>query len=383
MTLELENLDGWTRVKPWLSRLAESTQYRALRTLELFMKWTREKGEKFSDMTPDDLIDYQFNADKAAQYEILDVLVQPYVLSIEGRVGYKTKIYSTIRSFFYHSRAELPRDPGFNLGVTRERVRGSLEPEQIRDMVLSSKPVYQAVFLSMFQGGLGRAEFTYWNENGWPSLKEQIDQGKRIIKVELPGRKKSKNIRPYHTYVGSDAVDAILNWVQHRPQGASAIFTDKFGDPISSHALGMYWLRHLRKLGLAPESTGVVHTRTGRSLHELRDTFRTQWAKSDANPDIGEYCLGHDIDPQKYNKCFNDEEYTVGEYRAALSMLQVMSSPTPYRLVKQNVVQQLRSDLEKVREEREDKVAELEARLNKYEALISMVMDKIAKEEEP
>lgn len=370
---DLENMDGWTRVKAWLTRLAPSTQYKALRALDNFMKWSRENGEKFSDMTPDELIDYQFNADRAAQYEILDTLVQPYVLSIEGRVGYKQKLYSTIRSLFFHSRAELPRDPGFNLGVTREKVRGRLEPEHIRDMVLSSKPVYQAVFLSMFQGGLGLAELKYWNLNGWGNLIEQLDQDKQIIKIELPGRKKAKNVRPYHTYIGGDAVDAVKNWVQHRPQNAKAIFTNRFGEPISSNALQMYWIRHLRKLGLAPESKGMKHTRTGRNLHELRDTFRTQWAKSGANPDIGEYCLGHDIDPLEYNKCFTDEEYTVEEYRAAMPMLQVMSSPTPYRLVRENVVQQLRSDLEKARQDRDDRVSELEKQIEDLAPLLELV----------
>jgi len=368
----MEGRPGYSKVDGWLMRLAPSTRKPATSMFNNFMVWIGENDTKFCAMTPDELVEYQFNADRDRRYDILDQLVQPFLLSIEGRQGYKQKLYTTIRSFFMHNRAELPKDPGINLGATRDSVRGRLEPTQIRDMVLSSKPVYQAIILSMFQGGMGLAELNYWSQNGWESLQRQISEGRDIVKIELPGRKKSRKRQPYHTFIGGDALDAVKNWLQYRPTGAKAIFTNKAGKPIIKSNIYMYWLRHLRKLGLAePAEKGMIHTRTGRNPHELRDAFRTQWAKSGASPDIAEYMMGHDIDPNEYNKVFRDEEYSLAEYRRALPMLQIMTGTAPYRLVKETVVEQLQRENEELRrringfEDLEAKFKDLEARIMK------------------
>ncbi len=351
---------GYSRVEAWISRQAEGTRKPYRFMFKDFMEWIGQTNTKFRDATPDELVEHQFNADRNTRYDILDQLVQPYLLTVEGRLGYKQKIYTTIRSFFMHSRAELPKDPGINLAATRESVRGNLEAAQVRDIVLSSKPVYQAVILSMTQGGMGLAELHYWSRNGWASLKEQLNEDRPIIKIELPGRLKSKKRRPYHTYVSGDAVAAIKNYLQYRPPGAGEIFANQVGQPIIKSNIYMYWLRHLRRIGLVPPAEpGKLHTRTGRNPHELRDLFRTQWAKSGASPDVAEYMMGHDIDANDYNKCFTDEEYTLQEYRRALPYLQIMTGTAPYRLVRESKVEELQQELERLKQTKSDEVAEL------------------------
>lgn len=67
-------------VENWLSRLKPSTAKMARRNLGLFMKWLRTSGTAFANYSPEMLIEYQRNADKGHQYDILD-LVQAHILS--------------------------------------------------------------------------------------------------------------------------------------------------------------------------------------------------------------------------------------------------------------------------------------------------------------
>ena len=99
--------------------------------------------------------------------------------------------------------------------------------------------MYQAAYLCMFQSGMGQDEFEWWSNNGWEKLKEDLDKDLKVIKIDLPGRKMLKNERPYYSFIGSDAIDALRNWLKHRPgkdkkgKPTKAIFTDQFGKPLS------------------------------------------------------------------------------------------------------------------------------------------------------
>lgn len=104
--------EGWTKVEHWLSRLSPNTYGTNLRTFKLWMKWIRQSKTKFAKSTPDELIEYQQQTDNGTRYDILDQIVQPFIIHKRGRIGYKVKLYTTARSFFAHNRAELPKDPG-------------------------------------------------------------------------------------------------------------------------------------------------------------------------------------------------------------------------------------------------------------------------------
>lgn len=359
--------DGWTKVDLWLSRLSPNTHGATLRCFKMWMKWVKQSKTKFAKSTPDELIMYQQQSDNGSRFEILDGIVQPFVASKKGRVGYKVKLYTTIRSFFAHNRAELPKDPGFNLRPEVEKVRGTLTVEELRQIILSCKPAYQAMFLCMFQGAMGLEEITYWNQNGWESLKQQLDEKVKPVRVDLPGRKKARNVRPYHTYIGTDAITALRNYVDnHRPKNSKVIFPNRFGRAISKNALYLYWLRHLRKLGLVSLPVeGVKNHRTGKNPHELRDLFRSQWEKSPASGTAAEYFMGHNIDPLEYNKAYRDQVWTRKEYLNAEPLLNIISSDRPYGKVSEDKVTA-----------QENRIAELEAELAKRENALSKVLEK-------
>jgi hypothetical protein len=346
----------------------------------------KQRGFQVLGFTPDELVEFQKEVDRDSEFEILDVLVFPYVSEKEGTYNTKVKRYSTIRSFFKHNRVSLPRDAGFTIRADREKNQGTLTVEDIRNLVLSSNPMYQAIFLSMFQGSMDRDSFEYWNKNGLFSLSEQLDNDSRVIRVDLPGRKRLKNKMPFYTLIGKDAIEAIRRYLGEYPsRDRSGIFLDKFNNPVSKKAVYQYWMRHLRKIGIVGPSKGIVRSyQTGKNPHELRDVFRSQWEKSPAKGSVAEYLMGHVVDPHEYNKAHRDENWTRKEYLKALPMLNIMSSTKPYGQVKEErleeqekELQNLRAEVEKLRNEKlqagnitshlEELVTDLIARVEKLE----------------
>jgi integrase len=316
----------------------------------------KDNGEDLTDLTPDELVKFQQNAQgNGEQFRILDK-VQTYVNQKSGTYNYKRSMYGYIRSFFMHNRAELPRDRSFNLRGNKPKNRGDLTPEEARKVILSCKPCYQAVFLCMLQGGMGQEELVYWNEHGWEKLRENLKGDPDVIRVDLPGRKMKKFESPYYTLIGGDTIAALKNWLQHRPKDSPYIFTDQMGNPVQKDALRRYWLRHLRKVGVVGAEKKGSHEghRTGKSPHELRDVFRSQWEKSPAKASVAEFMMGHQGDPLEYNKSFRDEGWVRGEYLKALPMLQIMSSGKPFGRVDEDRV-----------EEQAYKIKELEAVVQK------------------
>jgi len=318
--------EGWASVEHWLGRLRENTAIKNLQMFKPWVNWVRVNGSKFADFTPDQMIEYQLNSVGQGRYEILDKIVQPYVMQKAGRHSYKTRLYGTVRSFFLHNRAELPRDPTFKVKATKSKVVGTLNVEDFKKLVYSSNPMYQAIFLCMFQGGMGLEEFNHWNLKGWGATKKQLDDEIRPIKVDLPGRKMARDIRPFYTYIGKDGEKALRNYVEnYRPKNGEAVFYSSLKTPLNKHSVYYYWLRHLRKLGIVELPTGRTGHRTGKNPHEMRDLFRTRWQLSEVEQKVGEFLMGHEIDPLGYNKAMQNLNYTRMNYRKAEQWLNVLS----------------------------------------------------------
>jgi len=311
----------------WLSRIGESTRRDYAYTFKRFLAWKIENGDKFRDMSPDELIEYQKNCTNSDSYEILD-LVQRWILSMEG-LAYTSKstYYVRILSFFQHNRAELPKDKSFKIRGDKPKTPSNLRPHHIKEAVLIASPMYGALITCMIEGGMGTSEVLEWSNNEWKNLKDQLDRGADIIKVELQGRRSLTNIRPYFTLIGGDALDLLKQYLgPDLPEDREAIFLNPKGKPVNKIALKRFWLRHLIRIGIIEKAEdGTRGTRYGYGLHELRENFRTLWSQSRANPDIGEFLMGHKLDEYGYNQVYRDYDYVVDEYRKAIPYLDVLS----------------------------------------------------------
>jgi len=363
--MEIEGKMACGSVRNWLSRLSPSTAKVYRFHFRKWLIWMEENGGQFSELNPDELLTYQKAADNGELYKILD-FVQMYVLGMEGdyRYNYKLKPLIVVRSFFTHNRAVMPQDVGFIVNGDKPPVEGTLSVDEIKMIILGINELHQAVFLSMLQGGMGISEVLEWNRTGLVNLRSDLAEvsllprHKRVISIKLPGRKKMRNRRPYYTYVGPDAIDALGKMLKNRKAKESEyIFVNNLGNPISEHGLRAYWNRHLRRLGLIEHPlNGDTGNRYGKNPHEMRDVFRSQWEKSSAKGTVAEFMMGHTIDALGYNKACKDTDWTLEEYNKALPLLQIMSSGTPFGRVEKHEadrqrdrISELESELEKVR----------------------------------
>jgi hypothetical protein len=106
--------------------------------------------------------------------------------------------------------------------------------------------------------------------------------------------------------------------------------------------------------------------RYGISLHQLRDVLKTQWAQTSADKTVIDYILGHQVDTNNYLKLGSIEKYLLQEYRKAEPMISPISNPTPDK-VDLSEVERLKRKLDELEAGKNDKVAEMEARLKAYE----------------
>ena len=172
----------------------------------------------------------------------------------------------------------------------------------------------------MLSGGMGLGELLYWSDNGLRFTLEQLESGRIPIRVDLPGRKKGRGIRPFYTFLGRDSVKALRDYLEERPHRNGSIFFNQFGQPITRNGVFYYWRRQLLALGLVKK-----YEKYGKNLHEIRDVFRSRWEKSGARGVAAEFFMGHIIDPNDYNKAFMDVDFAREQYSIAENWLNILS----------------------------------------------------------
>lgn len=355
----------------WLIRLmSDDTRYRYRRYIERFIEWLGERGGELAELGPDGLVEFH---KVSRDYEVLDA-VQDYVRSLKGRESYKRLVYSALRSFFLHNRVPLPQDRSFVVDGDKPRVVGSLTVGEVKRVLDSCNECYRAMFLCMFQGGMGFGEVTYWSIHGWDSLKRQLGREVYPIRIDLPGRKRSRNKRPFYTFIGRDAVDALSIWLRMRPKGAESIFVNQFGKAIKPAVARAYWTRHLVRLGLIEKPDGAdSSTRYGKNPHELRDLFRTRWQKSEADPLAAEFFMGHIVDPNGYNKAFRDQDYAEKQYLLAETWLNIISDD-PEHIPKREIFS-LENQIKTLQTKRDSRMDELETRVKELTGMLRLIYD--------
>jgi hypothetical protein len=361
-------------VERWMSRLAPDGAVNYRRNLTNFVEFLGRGGSALVGLSSDELVAYQL---EHKDYVILDAL-QDWVVEGTGRgLRYNTLVYgyTAVRSFFMHSRAMLPMDPGFSIRSDTPGVSGGLGVEVIRRVCLASSVKYRAVFLTMFTGGMGCKELMTFSAGGRASLEKQLGEDAYPIRVDQPGRKKKRNKAPFYEWLGRDAREALVAWLEHSRLKGPYIFTSIGIRPLTYEPMRLYWTSKLRELGYIEKDdaersvswedrsvTGRI--RYGQNLHELRDTFRTRWHLSKADPLCAEFLMGHTVDVLGYNKAMEDLEYTRAEYLKAEPWLNVISNSGA------RVETQLRGKVKDLQDRLSEKTAEAE-RLQRLAAILA------------
>jgi integrase len=368
------NVEDSPAVKAWVSRVAPSTAQVYLFRFKGWLKWMGENGGEFAAMSPDELVAWQRTTTRQNEYGILD-LAQAWVLGQNGqRRGTKENMLKSIKSFFEHNRAGLPRDKSFKIHSEKPMVPNLLTVEEIRRVVLASNKTFRAAFMVMLAGGLDQESMVYWSNNCWVNLKKQLAERRDLIKITIPGRKATKNETEFSTYVTGDALDALYTHIKERGDGNGPIFFNQFGEPATKKSLSYYWLRKLKELGIVEQDDMKVQ-RYGRGLHNLRDTFRTLWVQSGAKPHIAEAMMGHmaKVDPLGYDQSYENEEYVKDQLETAAPYLNILTRGEAYGQVGRDEVKRLNREIEDLKAQLEQKdrlVEEVLPRLTNLEKMM-------------
>jgi hypothetical protein len=251
--------------------------------------------------------------------------------------------------------------------------------EIVKNVILASIPKYQAIFTVMTMAGLDEAGFMYWNRTGLDfTLKQLREKPNGPIRIELPGRKSSKNISNYYTFFGADGIDRLKNHLNRRGSKPGLIFK------TSEKAMINYWMRQLQRLGYVVKKSSYPGNRYGLNLHRLRGIFRSRWRLSGVDVEIAEFFMGHDIDPLGYDVSpYLNPEWFEEKYMEAEPWLNILTED-PQQVPKREVTE-LRRQVKELEAGQTEDVAELKLELEnmkkQQEELMKLLYDRLPREE--
>jgi len=275
-------------------------------------------------------------------YVLLDLL-QEYVSGLDRALKGKKVIYTAVRSFFMHNRVELPRDPSFRVRGSKPPVASKVTLRDLVDIVKSANLRDRSIVLVKWQSMLDNERLVYVGRSLTDQILGQIREGAHPVRLEIPGRK--SNDRGYYTFIGKDAVDALVAYFEKErgwPKPGEPIWLQKAWERkvkgLSITGFGTTWLRLIRRIGLIPRKKGPVGSHYGYNPHEMRDIAKsllhTHAKKDGFDMDCAEFWLGHTVDPLGYDKFYNDQEYVRKQYLIAEKYLNILSTPPANEQVK-------------------------------------------------
>jgi hypothetical protein len=295
--------------------------------------------------------------DPNPEYEIPSLL-KAYLGTINGR--YKTKLtkWATVRSFFKYNLAPLPQDPTLKIRSDTPPVKSNLTIDHVRRIVAAARLREKSWLLVKWQSLCDTRALDHINRNLAGHIVSEIRAGKTIIRLDLHGRKGSKN-QPrgeFYTFMGKDAIGALAEYFEKErgwPKPGEAIWLNKFGKPHEYVMYGDIYLKLLRMQGLIGEANGDQSSRSGMSPHEFRDCAKiylhTNAKAHGLDIDCVDFWMGHESrDPNAYDKFMDDENYVLEQYKIAEPHLNIISQPATLALQEQT--QKLESQAEKIKE---------------------------------
>jgi len=347
-------------VKNWLLQKAKRSEETASQYCYLIYRyrlWLKEhKGYQNMQSL---LEDYKKKKKQGSEYDHIDFLKE-YMFNgnmILKAISYRQQNLSAIRGFYKFNRCALP-DEKIDLTVTesdnqKAREKLGLKPMTLKDMRSLVSPMKirdRAMMLILLQSGMGIGEFTKqfnictcrkeWLEKHEHvcepyKVMKQIQEGTCPVKIEFVGRKSNK--KPYHTYIGKDAVEALKQYFTFR---TTLIKTTRkrietLEEKAKTEGLSS-WEKHAfsnyrQKMAyLTPEWTpsqpifmsnrfNSVNDKTIQAIvrnhrramgltdreftpHTCRNIFKTECAHVGVDNTISEFFIGHALDPYGYNR---------------------------------------------------------------------------------
>lgn len=173
-------------------------------------------------------------------------------------------------------------------------------------------------------------------------LEEEIP---RVIVKREPGRKVSRKMKGFATFITHEAKTMLLQYIEHRKKLGEKITEnsplitsereEELGKFLNSHYLSNHWRRLLKRAHLATKNGGPWHDI---HLHTLRKYFDTQCINAGVKGPYKEFWMGH-IGKHLAESYFRGEVEThIAEYRKAIPYLSILApEPQDYKALVEKV----------------------------------------------
>jgi len=370
---EYPEVDRWLKRVPSYAERGGEYFNNGVQYAYRFFEWLRNQHGRFHGLGVSEVIRLQADLRGRERYELLD-LAQDFVSEFRGVKKSKEKVYMTIRSVFLHNRCELPRDKFI--------IRGDYEPSpmnmslpEFKALLREANILYRSVFLTKFQAKMGLKEVVWFSNNSWHEVDPQLRKGSlwlhdmdRII-LHMPGRKGGK---PYYTSLERDGVKALRLYLKKwrgPVKSREPIYVNANGNPLTVDNVRDMWFICCVKAGIVKPKTPscdrcgaetfkrrirrgpeqktwyicpecghrrtptkedareLARTRYGKGSHEgCRDLVRSRWEKSEVKEWVAEFRMGHNVDPNNYQKIMkNDPAWAEEQFEVASPWLNIVS----------------------------------------------------------
>ncbi len=206
-----ERLEGRDPVEFWLGRISPRARGGSKSSLVGFLRWLTLRPE-WLGVDPRALLLRQAAANDS--YALLELL-QEYVNGREDLcANSKAFMYNAVRSFFLHNRLPLPSDRAYRIRASKTPVVSRLTLENVADMARNASLRDRSIILVKWQSLLDNARTMWIGEQGAEQIVKQIQGKIHPVRLDLAGRKMGLNTRPFFTFIGKDAVDALVEYFE-------------------------------------------------------------------------------------------------------------------------------------------------------------------------
>ena len=328
----------------WMKHLKPKSQIAARQDLLHFLGWLSQRPG-WSGIDPHRLLTRQLEAhgEDGDEYAIVD-LVHDYLSSRNVAKNTNRRANANIRGFFRYNRVPLPQEDGWKIPATKPSVVPHLGFPHVLELVKGADLRERSWILVKWMGLLDNEGTVYVGTKLADYVVEQIKRERCPIRLDIPGRKSTENEKNFYTFIGRDAIDALKRYFEQErgwPKKGEPLWLNKYGDPFNLPILSASWMRLCRRIGLVSHKKGDHSTRYGFNPHEMRDIARSHLhlkAKAENfDLDCAEFFMGHTsrLDPMKYDRFYDSEEYMLSQYRIAEKYLNVVSNPPAAALEEQ------------------------------------------------
>jgi len=340
------------------------------------VRTTLERFLKHVGKSPRQVLEEQAKASRSEdpdeKYRLTDALLD-WVNGLELRRSTKKHMITVVRSFFTYYRRPLPSPEWSRLQKLtddHDEVIGKLDPDTFDTIIRSvhGDPRTESMLLVQLQSFSGPGELVYISNKLGPQVSQEVHRGSSLVELHFPRGRKT-NPRGWFTYIGADACDSLRAWFKIRgwPSEQDPVIWPSRGgrygtrkDPLTRKAAALVLERIAIGMGLRPKPNGILASRYGVSIKEIRDLALSlsQRAVGEKNSrgepytgESSEYFCGHNVDPLAYRRLHElDPEYRRRQYKIVEAFLSPLSHPrhaTQSQLeAQQKTIEQMKQRLE-------------------------------------